>query len=280
MNSDDQESPSLAPRKKQRVLPKPRIVAGDAIAGMKKLRDASVRLIIADPPFTAEMYDGFKPSEYMNFATLWLRECARLLQPGGTLLFYASPCAIWSSRMNVFLADELGLKHQQSLAWTYGQGGDARLDSMKQYAVRHEILEWWVKTPGVPAFNPSFAAEKYTAEDKKKALQKGIGRVSEASLDKGRPPRTWCDIPRENSRSKERRYGKHSSMKPLSLCERLIEVHSNDGDTVVIPFAGSGSEVLAAGKCGRQVVGFEIKPEYVDLMRARFAGHRLDATFE
>ena len=84
-------------------------------------------------------------------------------------------------------------------------------------------------------------------------MAKGVGRVNEASLDKGRPPRTWCDIPRENSRSKERGYSdvKHPSMKPLMLCERLIAVHSNAGDRVIIPFAGSGSEVLTGAKLGR-----------------------------
>ena len=96
------------------------------------------------------------------------------------------------------------MKHVQTLTWVYSQGGDARLESMKQYAVRSETIEWWVKSPGLSTFNPTLAAERYTEEDKREALAKGVGRVNEASLDKGRPPRTWFDIPRENSRSKER----------------------------------------------------------------------------
>lgn len=151
---------------------------------------------------------------------------------------------------------------------------------MKQYAVRSEIIEWWTKTPGTPTFNPASAAERYSDEDKKVALAKGVGRVSEASLDKGRPPRTWCDIPRENSRSKERQYGKHPSMKPLMLAERLVSVHSNVADRVVVPFAGSGSEVLTAAKLGREVVGFEMENDYIDLMKARFAGHQMHAVFQ
>lgn len=144
---------------------------------------------------------------------------------------------------------------------------------MKQYAVRSEIIEWWIKSPGAPCFKPTFAAEAYTEKDKKIALQKGVGRVSEHSLDKGRPPRTWIDIPRENSRSKERVHGKHPAMKPLKLCERLLNVHSANIDKVVIPFAGSGSEVLQAAKLGREVVGIETRNEYIDLMKARFSAH-------
>jgi len=62
---------------------------------------------------------------------------------------------------------------------------------MKAYAVRSEVVEWWVKKPGVPTFNPALAAERYSEADKRAAMAKGIGRVSEASLDRGRPPRTW-----------------------------------------------------------------------------------------
>lgn len=59
---------------------------------------------------------------YMGFAKAWLAEAVRALQPGGALLYFASPCTTWSSRINVMLEDQLGLKHQQTLSWVYGQG--------------------------------------------------------------------------------------------------------------------------------------------------------------
>lgn len=148
---------------------------------------------------------------------------------------------------------------------------------MKSYAVRHEVVEWWTK-PGQPTFNAAFGAEMYTEEDKRVALAKGVGRVTEEALDRGRPPRTWVDIPRENSRSRERQYGKHPSMKPLNLCERFISVHSNQGDIVVVPFAGSGSELLTAAKLGRETIGYETNDEYIELMRKRFEGHGVELT--
>lgn len=153
------------------------------------------------------------------------------------------------------------------------------MENMRSYAVRSETIEWWTKKPGMPIFNPELAAERYSDNDKKVALAKGIGRVTEASLDKGRPPRTWFDIPRENSRSKERQYGRHPFIKPLMLCERLVSVHSNPNDRVLIPFAGSGSEVLTAARLGREVVAFETESEYIDLMRARFVDHRVEVQF-
>jgi len=282
-NNRGPTSPSLAPRKKARTVAAPRVYHGDCIAKMKELKDASVRLVLADPPYgigvQGAKWDG--DEGYMGFARSWLAEAARILQPGGTLLYFSSPCTIWSSRINVLLADTHSLTHQQTLTWVYAQGGDARLESMKQYAVRSETIEWWTKPPGVHTFNPALAAERYTEDEKRVAMAKGVGRVSEASLDKGRPPRTWADIPRENSRSKERGYSdiKHPSMKPLMLCERLVAVHSNPGDRVIVPFAGSGSEVLTAAKLGREVTGFETDASYVELMKARFAGHGVKVDF-
>ena len=278
----DPASPSLAPRKKQRTVGAPVVCHSDCVLTLKGVKDNSIRLVLADPPYGIGVggakWDGDKG--YMDFAKAWLTEAVRVLQPGGTLLFFASPCTIWSSRVNVMLEDVFKLKHQQTLSWIYAQGGDSRLESMKQYAVRSEIIEWWIKAPGVPTFNPALAAERYTEEDKKTALAKGVGRVSEESLEKGRPPRTWCDIPRENSRSRERQYGKHPSMKPLMLCERLIAVHSNPGDRIIIPFAGSGSEVLTAAKLGREVVACETEAEYIALMQKRLPAHGVKAVFE
>lgn len=150
------------------------------------------------------------------------------------------------------------------------------MENMKEYAVRHERLVWFEKPASADhkrTFNAQSAAEHYTADDRAVALAKGKGRVTGDALDRGRPPRTFIDIPRENSRSKERQYGKHPSMKPLALCERLIKVHSNEGDTVLVPFAGSGSEILSAASLNRQAIGYENVHEYVELMKRRFQGH-------
>jgi site-specific DNA-methyltransferase (adenine-specific)/adenine-specific DNA-methyltransferase len=260
-----------------RRVPRPRVVHGSCTKQMRRLRTGSTRLVLADPPYGIRIAAWDGAADYMEFAHAWLAQAVRVLQPGGSLLFFASPCELWSSRMNVLLADTLGMVHQQTLTWVYSQGGDTRLETMRRYAVRSETVEWWTKGSEAHTFNPLFATEPYTEGDKRVALAKGVGRVNEASLDKGRPPRTWMDIPRENSRSKERQYGKHPSMKPMSLAERLVNVHSNPGDRVVVPFAGSGSEVLAASKLGREVIGYETENDYIELMRKRFEGHAVDA---
>lgn len=247
--------------------------------GLRGLADNSVDLVLADPPYNIGVSGARwdKIDDYMAFSRAWLEQCVRCLRPGGALLVYGSPCRVWVARLTVLLVDDLGMNHVQDMPWVFTQGGDARMESMREYAVRHERLVWFEKPPSVNrTFNAKLAAEHYTDEDRAVALSKGKGRVTDATLDKGRPPRTFIDIPRENSRSKERGYGKHPSMKPLALCERLIRVHSNEGELVLVPFVGSGSELLVATKLGRRTVGFETETEYVELTARRFAGHELD----
>ena len=164
---------------------------------------------------------------------------------------------------------------KQHISWVYKQGGDSRLRGMTQYSVRMEHLEWFVKPGGSHTFNVDEATEAYTEAEFAEALAKGCGRVTAESLQRGRPPRNWWDIPRENSRSKERQYGLHPSMKPLKICERLVLVHSNPGDTVVVPFGGSGSECVSTAALGRTLYAYETCDEYYQIILRRMHGHGL-----
>lgn len=61
----------------------------------------------------------------------------------------------------------------------------------------------------------------------------------------------------------------HDTVKPDSICNMLVNTCSRKGDLVVVPFAGSGSECVAAKKNGREFVGFDVNQKYVDMARNR-----------
>jgi site-specific DNA-methyltransferase (adenine-specific) len=61
----------------------------------------------------------------------------------------------------------------------------------------------------------------------------------------------------------------HVFQKPVELLEYFIKQSTNMGDLVLDPFAGSGSTILAAKKCGRRGLGFEVNKE--NYLRARKA---------
>lgn len=52
------------------------------------------------------------------------------------------------------------------------------------------------------------------------------------------------------------RYG-HPTQKPQDICQRIIKASSNEGDNVLIPFAGSGSECVACDTLNRKYIAFE-----------------------
>jgi DNA modification methylase len=61
----------------------------------------------------------------------------------------------------------------------------------------------------------------------------------------------------------------HDTVKPDSICNMLVNTCSRKGDLVVVPFAGSGSECVAAKKNGRDFIGFDVEQKYVDMAKNR-----------
>jgi site-specific DNA-methyltransferase (adenine-specific) len=73
----------------------------------------------------------------------------------------------------------------------------------------------------------------------------------------------------------ERQEG-HVAMFPVEVPLRLIRMYSFHGETVLDPFLGSGTTALAAEQAGRNSVGYEINPDFEELIRGKFG---LDGLF-
>jgi site-specific DNA-methyltransferase (adenine-specific) len=61
----------------------------------------------------------------------------------------------------------------------------------------------------------------------------------------------------------------HPAPYPEELAYRLVRMFSFVGDTVLDPFMGTGTTLLAAARCGRNSVGVEIEPSYVKMAKSR-----------
>jgi DNA modification methylase len=62
----------------------------------------------------------------------------------------------------------------------------------------------------------------------------------------------------------------HPTMKPVALVEQAIRNSSRRGETVLDPFAGSGSTLIACEKIGRRARLMEIEPHYCDVIIRRW----------
>ena len=82
----------------------------------------------------------------------------------------------------------------------------------------------------------------------------------------------WSGLTGESTRH-------HPAPFPEELAYRLARMFSFTGDTVLDPFMGTGATLLAAARCGRNSVGVEIEPAYVEMARVRLE-KELNVLFE
>ena len=85
--------------------------------------------------------------------------------------------------------------------------------------------------------------------------------------------RTVWDVP-NNKMREELAAGKHPTQKPVRLLKRMLEISSRRDDLLLVPFAGSGSDCVAAQELGIRFLGFETDPEFVRISNTRVDGRK------
>ena len=121
-----------------------------------------------------------------------------------------------------------------------------------------------IKEPsaGLGATKIRFGGNKYgDSDDPKHATKSGNEYVDTGTRNK----RSVWTIPPQPFK------GAHFAVMPEALCEPPVLATSRPGDTVLDPFAGSGTVGVVALRHGRNFVGCELNPEYADIARNRLA---------
>lgn len=101
-------------------------------------------------------------------------------------------------------------------------------------------------------------------------IQKALSMLSRDEMQSWQRS-IWTDLPGASTRAG------HPAPYPVELAERLIKLFSFAGDTVLDPFAGTGSTSQAAIISGRNSIANEIEPAYVELARRRIVSAARDA---
>lgn len=68
----------------------------------------------------------------------------------------------------------------------------------------------------------------------------------------------------------------HPTQKPLQVCEYFVNKFSKHNDTIIDLFLGSGSTLIACEQTDRTCYGMELDPQYVDVIRKRYAKYTND----
>ena len=76
----------------------------------------------------------------------------------------------------------------------------------------------------------------------------------------------------------EKTFGKHPTQKPLGLLKKLIQAATNEGDTVLDAFNGSGTTGVACLELNRKYIGIELDENYVELTNKRLEDKALEVS--
>ena len=271
------------PHKKKRLVIRPtqpqknHIHLEDCILGMRRLPPESADIIICDPPYNIGKDFGNDSDKqamdtYLQWCDEWIKECLRLLKPHGTMYIYgfSENLAYIRTRISCPI-------HVRWLVWHYTN----KVTPSSQFWQRtHESILCCYKEK--PVFNRDDVREPYTDSFLKNAAGKvrkaTKGRFSNGETETiynahegGALPRDVIKVPALAGGAGKKERVDHPTQKPLTLCETLIKAARNkEGETLLlVPFAGSGSECVAAKTLGVDYIGFEINAEYITVANAR-----------
>lgn len=246
---------------------------GDSVELLKSVADSSAQLIIADPPYNLGPRFGLekewvRDEKWLPWCAEWLRECKRILRDDGNLFVYGIHHYLCYLQVLLY---EMELKYRRQIIWYYENGFTSYRRSL---ATHYEPILWFSKTDSY-WYTEIREPYKSTARLQHKITKNG--RVWTPNPD-GRMAGDVWNFPTLAGRRFRDEKVEHPTQKPLALTDRLIRHFSEEGELVVVPFAGSGTECVSAAANGRHFWGAEIKPEYVDLANRRLTVTATQAT--
>jgi len=237
------------------------IYKGDCLDILKDIPNGSTDLILTDPPYnisegTTPIYDTRRPKgsksrkiqldaswdkmtdeEFLVIMKTFVDNIYEMLKPSGTLYFFTSDRYL----------------------------SDIRRMVREKMVYRQTCI--WIKSNPVPQMRKV----KYMHATELFFL---------AHKEKGHDSFRWENGQRSNVfyhpivAGKER--SKHPTQKPLWLMQELIKYGSKENDSVLDPFMGSGTTLVACKTLGRKGIGIEISEEYCDIAITRLKNTQKD----
>ena len=200
---------------------------------------------------TKSFADSF--DDFLVFLEPRLVEARRLLKPEGSFFLHidyreAHYCKVLLD--TIFGRDSF----MNEIVWAYDYGARSK----KKWSAKHDNIFWYAKNP-----------ENYTFryDEIERIPYMAPGLVTKEKAERGKTPTDtwWHTIVSPNGKEKTG----YPTQKPLGVIKRIIQVHSNPGDTILDFFAGSGTTGEAALRSGRHAVLIDNNMEAMKVMARR-----------
>lgn len=296
---------SIAREHHEGTLSSGRFMLTDVLAGLDRLLEThtgQIKLVYLDPPFqTGEKFtmrvrvgendwkngrgslpletfnDSLSREEFLQLMRGVLTRCHALLRADGMLFLHIDYRTHPYLRL---MMDEIFGEDNflNEIIWVYQSGGR----SMRHFSRKHDVILFYRKSAQY-----DFNVEEVMApptEPRSNHMRKHVdpdGRVYRSIRTGGRvytyydddpvaPTDVWNDLSHLQQKDPERTG--YDTQKPLSLLERIVKCASRAGETVLDPFAGSGTTLEAAKRCGRNFIGIDRCPMTLNIARRRLSG--------
>jgi len=235
---------------------------------LAQLPENSVDMIFADPPYFLsnggfslhagkrvsvdkgqwDVSNGLKKD--FDFHLEWIKACHRVLKPSGTIWISGTYHSIYQCGF-ALLVNKFHILND--IAW-FKPNASPNL-SCRFFTASHETLLWARKDKTAKhVFNYDLMKNGNWPEDqlKKPNLQmRSVWAI-------GTPKPT------------EKKFGKHPTQKPEDLLKRIVLASTNKGDLVLDPFTGSSTTGMASYLFGRNFIGIDTEPKFLDVSIKRF----------
>lgn len=234
-----------------------RIVQGDCLTLFREIPDGSVDVTFADPPFNLKKKyhstrDSLALQEYLKWCELWITEMVRVTKPTGSIFIHNIPK--WLTYYTVTLNRLAHFRH-----WISWDASTSPMGKTLQpahygilfYANNLQLNKFYeIRYPHKRCRKCHYLHKDYGG--KKSGLHPFGPLLSDV----------WTDI----HRVKHNKYrDEHPCQLPLHLLERVVLMSTDEGDTILDPFTGTGTTAIAAKRLGRNYIGFELDKIYAEI---------------
>lgn len=234
-----------------------KLYQGDCLALLASLDDDSVGTIFADPPFNLskdygatgknkKIRDDLEAHEYLDWCSQWIKECVRVLEPGGAFWLYNLPK--WNIELGHYLNDAgMMFRHWVAVQLSMVLPIQGRL-----YPNHYSLLYYskgkpkHFERPRVP-----IATCRHCGGD----IKDYGGHRNKMNPSGVNVSDVWTDIPPVRHAKTKTRGANQLSEKML---ERVLGISTVEGDLVFDPFGGSGTTYAVAERMHRRWIGVEL----------------------
>lgn len=261
------------------------ILLGDCLLKLDEIEDRSAQLIVSSPPYNIgkEYENDHKMSlqDYLDWLDPIIEKLCSKVTDNGSICWqvgnYVSKGEVYPLDFHFYqYFRNQGFRLRNRIIWTFNFG----LHATSRFSGRYETLLWFTKSDDyVFNLDPIRVPQLYPGKTHSKSKGAKAGKPSgnprgknpsdfwEFSADEAFSEMPLWTMPNVKANHPEKTI--HPCQFPIELAERCVLAFTNEGDTVLDPFAGVGTSLIASLKHGRFAVGIDKDPTYVALAEER-----------